>query len=70
MALEKLPYKSVGRAYAQIIEDTSSHSFRPFFEDHISKDAVISTDGWTGYGPLKTDYPNLKQTPFNSVKNH
>ena len=26
-------------------------------EDHISKDAVISTDGWTGYSPLKKEYP-------------
>ena len=70
VALEKLPFNGVGRAYAQIIEDASSNSFRPFFEDHISKDAVISTDGWTGYSPLKKEYPNLKQISSNSGKNH
>jgi len=70
VALEKLPFNGVGRAYAQIIEDASSNSFRPFFENHISKDAVISTDGWAGYDPLKKEYPNLKQISSNSGKNH
>ena len=56
VALEKLPFNGVGRAYAQIIENASNNSFRPFFEDHISKDADVVTNEWTGYGPLKKDY--------------
>jgi len=70
VALEKLPFNGVGRAYAQIIENASSNSFRPFFEAHISNDANVVTDEWTGYSPLKKDYPNLKQIPSNKGKNH
>jgi len=69
VALEKLPFNGVGRAYAQIIENGSSASFRPFFEAHISKDAEVITDEWTGYSPLKKDYPKLKQIPSNRGKN-
>lgn len=46
----------VGRAYAQVIEDASSLSFRPFFEKYISKDAKVVTDEWKGYLPLKDEY--------------
>lgn len=67
MALE-IVEKGVGRAYAQVLDDYSSKSFIPFFGKHISKDAVIKTDEWTGYNPLKKDYPNLKQIPSLSGK--
>ena len=70
VALEKLPFNGVGRAYAQIIENGSSASFLPFFEAHISKDAEVITDEWTGYNPLKKEYPKLKQIPSKSGKNH
>lgn len=50
----------VGRAYAQVIDDASATSFRPFFEKHISKDATIVTDEWNGYKPLMRDY-NIEQ---------
>lgn len=59
----------VGRAYARCIEDASSNSFRPFFEDHISKDAQIITDEWRGYLPLRKDYPKLKQMKSNKGNN-
>lgn len=58
----------VGRAYAEVIPDFSSKSFQPFFERHIAKNAVIKTDEWTGYKPLKNDYPNLIQIPSESGK--
>lgn len=70
VALEKLPFNGVGRAYAQIIENGSSASFLPFFEAHISKDAEIITDEWTGYSPLKKEYLKLKQIPSNKGKSH
>jgi len=70
VALEKLPFNGVGRAYAQIIENGSSASFLPFFEAHISKGAEVITDEWTGYSPLKKEYPKLKQIPSNRGKNH
>lgn len=69
VALEKLP-DGVGRAYAQIIEDGSNTSFRPFFESHISKDAEIVTDEWRGYIPLMMDYCKLKQIPSKNGDNH
>ena len=58
----------VGRAYAEVISDFSSKSFQPFFKRHIAKSAVIKTDEWTGYKPLKKDYPNLIQIPSESGK--
>ena len=58
----------VGRAYAEVIPDFSAKSFRPFFEKHISKTASVKTDEWTGYKPLKKDYPNLIQVPSGSGK--
>ncbi len=67
LALEVLK-DGVGRAYAQLIEDTSASSFRPFFEKHIDKGAMIRTDEWTGYIPLKKDYLNMVQTPSGSGK--
>ena len=50
----------VGRAYAQVIDDASATSFRPFFEKYISNDATIVTDEWNGYKPLMRDY-NIEQ---------
>lgn len=58
----------VGRAYAQVIENASSQSFKPFFEKHIDRSTKIKTDEWTGYIPLKKEYPNLEQVPSNSGK--
>lgn len=62
VALEIL-HEGFGRAYAEVIDDASAKSLRPFFERRISKDAEIITDEWNGYKPLKKDYPNLTQVP-------
>jgi len=59
----------VGRAYAQVISDASSTSFKPFFETYISTDAKIVTDVWKGYIPLKKHYPNLEQMKSEKGKN-
>jgi transposase-like protein len=68
MALEKVT-DGVGRAYAQVIENSSSKEFRPFFNDYISKDAKVITDEWRGYLPLKKEYTNMKQVTSNNGKN-
>jgi transposase-like protein len=57
-----------GRAYAAVIKDASSVSFKPFFEKHIAKDADVVTDEWTGYKPLKATYRKLTQVPSNEGK--
>lgn len=69
MALEILGDKGVGRAYAQVIERASADEFRPFFQAYISRDAHIITDEWTGYKPLKKDYPLLEQVPSKKGSN-
>ncbi len=69
VALEIVP-GGVGRAYAQVIEDASANSFRPFFEKYISKNAKIVTDEWNGYLPLKKDYTKLEQHPSGKGKGH
>jgi hypothetical protein len=68
VALEKVK-GGVGRAYAQTIEQASAKAFKPFFNDHISEDAHVVTDEWTGYIPLKKQYPNLRQIPSNDGAN-
>lgn len=68
VALEILP-EGVGRAYAEVIDDASAKSLRPFFDRHISPDATVITDEWNGYKPLKKKYPNLEQVPSNDGKN-
>ncbi len=72
MGCSLCPEKGVHFApeYAQIIENASSASFRPFFEAHISKDAEVVTDEWTGYKPLTKEYPKLKQIPSINGKSH
>jgi transposase-like protein len=69
VALEVLEDKGVGRAYAQVIENASGDEFRPFFDTYIKKDAKVITDEWTGYKPLKKDYPFLEQRPSNKGAN-
>lgn len=61
VALEILPGKGVGRAYAKVIEDASAKSLRPLFEQHIAKDAHVVTDEWNGYLPLMNDYRNMER---------
>jgi ISXO2-like transposase domain len=68
LALEKVK-EGVGRAYAQIIEHASTEEFQPFLKNHIDTKAVVITDEWTGYSPLKKAYKNLKQIPSNDGKN-
>jgi transposase-like protein len=58
-----------GRGYAQVIDDFSAKSLRSIFEDHISPQANILADGWSGYKPLKEDYPNLKQVLSEKGRN-
>jgi len=53
--------KGISRMYGRVIPDGSSDSLKPLFEAHISSQAAIRTDGWTGYKPLKKDFPNLIQ---------
>lgn len=68
IAVEEREGKSA-RAYAKVIEDYSAESLRPIFEQHISEKANVLADRWTGYTPLKENYPKLKQILSNGGKN-
>lgn len=48
--------QGIKRVYFKVIKDYSSESLREIFDTHISKDANISTDQWTGYKPLQKEY--------------
>jgi transposase-like protein len=58
----------VGRAYAQEITNSSSESFKPFFERYIDKDAIVLSDVWAGYKPLLKEYRNMKQIQSDKGK--
>ena len=68
VAFEERNGKS-GRGYAKIIEDYSSKSLKVLFDSHIKEDALVVADGWSGYKPLKKEYPNLKQKLSNKGQN-
>ena len=58
----------MGRAYALSIENYSSSELQKLFDKHISADAKIETDGWSGYKPLSESY-KIKQTYSDKGKN-
>jgi len=68
IALELNEKRKVKRAYAKVIDDYSSKSFTPLFEQHISQSAKVVTDKWSGYNPLKKEY-DIEQIPSNNGRN-
>lgn len=60
VGVEKIGKNKIGRAYAKVIENSSSEEIKSFFDNHISLGAKVKTDKWRGYLPLKEDY-KLKQ---------
>jgi len=59
----------ISRAYAMKIDHAGSKELRPFFQNHISESAQITTDKWRGYCPLKKQYPKLTQIPSANGQN-
>ena len=66
IALELDQNRGVKRAYFKKIEDYSSTELSKVFERHISKQANVNTDKWTGYIPLKNHY-NISQLKSNTA---
>ena len=66
MALELGENRGVKRVYFKKIENYSSNELNKIFEAHISTDADVNTDKWTGYKPLKSRY-NIKQLKSDTV---
>ena len=63
--LDKKERLTIGRAYARIIEDYSADSFKPFFEEKISKNSTIFTDLWSSYKPFTKGY-DINQEKSNN----
>lgn len=59
-AVELSKAGKVKRTYFKKIDDYSSRSLSCLFDDHISKQANVVTDKWTGYVPLSKQY-NINQ---------
>ncbi|MBI9039081.1 MAG: IS1595 family transposase [Bacteroidales bacterium] len=59
-ALELSESGKVKRAYFKKIEDYSSKSLIKIFDSHISTEAQVSTDKWTGYAPISRQF-NIEQ---------
>lgn len=68
IAVELTDNKKIKRAYIKAIDDYSSKSLTPIFEQHISTQATITTDKWRGYNKLKDKY-NLTQVESNFGSN-
>ena len=58
----------MGRAYALTIENYSSRELQKLFDKHISSNANIVTDKWSGYKPLRENY-KIKQEYSDNGKN-
>lgn len=54
----------VKRAYFKRIDDYSSDELGKIFHSHISTEAKVKTDKWTGYKPLRNEY-NIEQIKSN-----
>jgi hypothetical protein len=68
LAIEILE-EAVGRAYAEVIENSSAKELGRFLKKYVSKDADIVTDKWRGYTPLKKEFLKLEQISSDDGKN-
>jgi hypothetical protein len=59
----------VGRAYAEVIENSSAKELGSFLRKYVSKDAELISDKWKGYTPLKNEFSKLKQIASDEGKN-
>jgi len=66
VALEITVSGHFGRAYAVPVKDYSSTELKKIFDAHISQDALVRTDKWTGYLPIKKVFPLLEQDYSNN----
>ncbi len=65
MAIEKSG-RGVSRMYGKVIQTASRKNLSTFMKDHISKEAEVRTDQWSGYKGMKSDFPNITQEKSES----
>jgi transposase-like protein len=66
IAIELTEKSGVKRAYFKKLDNYSSAEIGKIFESHISKQANVKTDKWTGYKPLANQY-NIEQIRSNTT---
>lgn len=55
--------KGISRLYGKVISNSSSKELGDFMTTYITPEALVKTDQWTGYSPLKKIFVNLEQVP-------
>jgi len=69
IVVEILPNKKgIGRIYAEKIIDFSNTELIKILDKHIKPTAIIVSDKWSGYTPIKAKFPNLVQIKSESGK--
>jgi len=58
----------VRRMYSQKIDDFSAKELRTIFDQHIDKNAKVTTDKWKGYRPIAKEY-DIEQINSNGGLN-
>jgi predicted RNA-binding Zn-ribbon protein involved in translation (DUF1610 family) len=61
--------KGIVRCYASQISNGGTKELKPFFKKFVDIHAMVRTDKWRGYLPLKPHYQNLKQEKSNPAQN-
>lgn len=61
-AIEKTG-RGVSRLYGKVIKHCSAKELGDFMKENIEPNAMVKTDEWTGYRPLKKYFSNLSQIP-------
>lgn len=69
VALEIINGKDMGRAYARLIEESTTDELLSFMHEYIDKKAIIVTDKWSSYISIKKIYPHLEQKKSEGGKN-
>lgn len=62
--------KGVSRLYVRVIPKASAEHLGDFMKTHISKDARVKTDQWSGYAPLEKDFENMTRVPSGKKGNN
>jgi hypothetical protein len=57
------------RSYAKVVPSADSIELEAFFDTFISKSALVRTDKWTGYLPLKNDYRGYRTEKIREREN-
>lgn len=67
-AVELTDEGKVKRFYSLKIPDYSARSLQEIFDRHISSEAIVYTDKWKGYLPIKSEYTIHQSLSLNGLE--